>query len=318
MKLEIIPYLLKFDDKLISLNMSGNELKQLEEPERIPNNVQGLDFSSNKITLFDGSFFVNFANLRTLSLARNLIETLEKLEFSTNQLEVLDLQNNMIKKIDLGVIFSSITLPSTKLMAYFGNNQLEDIPEFKESITNSTFMNYLDIRHNNINKNALCLLYANLSGKMPFANLDLFPQNSALDCEQLQLAKTNRALKTPFQPNTTIIGCMLISEISCQILCPQVCVTSFFYKHFNKFLNCMLGFVSIYLIALVFFNRHQPQRNNSQDENPPATNADERDEEVALADPDDDLMARTHDSINMYKTACKRSLAQRKTVTTQV
>ena len=60
----------------------------------VPDNVQELDFSENKIEKIDENFFNHLAKLKKVLLFKNLIKILNSLSFSTFDLELVNLSSN--------------------------------------------------------------------------------------------------------------------------------------------------------------------------------------------------------------------------------
>jgi Leucine-rich repeat (LRR) protein len=296
--LKFIPNLAEFDNKLINLDMSRNGLIRLDESERVTENIKGLNFSFNNISIVDEYFFSKLSNLKRLSLSHNLIETLEKLRFSSSHLEILDLSNNKIKEIG-GFVFTSNQKFQSKMTISFENNQLRDFPEFEGSILgNQKYTDYVDMRNNLIEKEALCRL--NLS-KMPFARLDIFPQHSFFNCQQISNAK-----KTPFY-SKSIINCMSLSKINCDLPNQKAHEST---NHLAIILDLMIAFMCFYIFKLVYLNRYQPPQIDSRLNDGHSTSTTSTDGEEV--DSCYDLKTRTHNSLELYRSAIKQSSAKRK------
>ena len=145
-----------FTSNLQYLDLSQNKIIDLEifNKKEVYNNLEFLNLSNNNINNIIPLFHCKFNNLKKLNLSYNNISDIDCLGFDNiyfDQLQILNLSNNIIKKLN------KINIPSLINLILINNEIDTGINEFLESIYNLS--NKLEIEK--INNNEIIFNYSN-------------------------------------------------------------------------------------------------------------------------------------------------------------
>lgn len=130
---------------ITKMNFSRNQLTCIPVELRLCVNLQVLNLADNKLK----SFGVPLCNLRELYLSKNSIDDWLKLELPLEQLRVLDLSDNQIKRLEPS-IFAAKNLEHVSL----ANNRLTQFDDIKTNLTSDKYMaiattlKHLDLSNN--------------------------------------------------------------------------------------------------------------------------------------------------------------------------
>ncbi|CAF0706645.1 unnamed protein product [Brachionus calyciflorus] len=75
-----------------------NEIEQLTRNDSLPDTLEELDLSHNKIKLIEKGFFLKFSKLKKIILVENNLQKIDTLIFNSNKLNLIDFTNNKIYK----------------------------------------------------------------------------------------------------------------------------------------------------------------------------------------------------------------------------
>lgn len=138
-------------ENLIILNLSRNALDSLDEEffNKIPN-VEIIDLSHNNLVNLNQKYFESLTRLRSLNLSSNYLEILGDNQFSSLNLELLDLSRNSIVEISK-LAFNNFRCIELKL----SNNTLMDINQLNVALSiislESLDLSFTNIRDSDLN-----------------------------------------------------------------------------------------------------------------------------------------------------------------------
>ncbi|MDO5708088.1 MAG: NEAT domain-containing protein, partial [Andreesenia angusta] len=127
LELNDISMLSDLGDKVLSINLIGNKLKEL--PENLFANAKNLErvyLSNNKLSTLNPNQFVNNLKLEAVVLNNNNILAIDKNTFKKNEaLKEIELGGNGLRELPEGIFANNNKLASV----YMPNNELERLPD---------------------------------------------------------------------------------------------------------------------------------------------------------------------------------------------
>ncbi|KAJ3652357.1 hypothetical protein Zmor_018331 [Zophobas morio] len=127
--------------RVTQLSISHNELEELEVMFNGSETLIYLDFSYNRISKIDKTFFHGMKNLRSLYLQSNKISEIDTVLFrDLSNLVILDLSQNQIKQFQYGALDSMVNLATLNI----SSNKLLDLHQYTFNSLNSLSGLYFD------------------------------------------------------------------------------------------------------------------------------------------------------------------------------
>lgn len=112
--------------------MRKNFLKVLNQEQNLPSNLEIMNFNENKITQISPTFFLRFFNLTEVYLEQNSLVSFDNLEFSSTRLRVLSLAQNMIESIESVKFNSKVSLTIDHID--LSGNRLRETPKIRGNV----------------------------------------------------------------------------------------------------------------------------------------------------------------------------------------
>ncbi|XP_053111935.1 lumican [Hemicordylus capensis] len=191
---------------LKKLHINYNNLTEAVGP--LPNTLDDLQLTNNKITKINPNTLEGLVNLTVIHLQHNQLteDTLSGAFKGLNSLLYLDLSFNKLSKLPLG-------LPPNILMLYFDNNQITNVPD--EYFQGFKALQYLRLSHNKLTDSGIPGNAFNISTlvelDLSYNQLKSIPTvNEHLENYYLQVNQIN---KFPVSSFCKVVGALIYSRV---------------------------------------------------------------------------------------------------------
>ena len=227
---------LPFPDGTVEIDFANNQLTELKSSFRLPNSVEKITFSRNRIEFVNEEFFAGLKSLNSLDLSHNRLGNLSDNIFKgLNGLKSLRLNHNRLSRIRPEWFAGSPNLVKLDL-AY------NPLGEFRENLNDNLFYPLRELRF-------LDLMNCSLT----FLPLDAFRNNTALT--ELRLAK-NPLAGVPITQIYAAAGTLEYLDLSETLIGPSIPNHSFhgMYALKTLILNNLSRLQSIQALAFHSLN----------------------------------------------------------------
>jgi Leucine-rich repeat (LRR) protein len=114
---------------MTSLVLRGNDIDKLHHDGMLPDNIENVDLSNNKIHFISKSFFSQYLMLKSLFLSGNILKNIDHIEIGALRPQTISFDRNLLETFD--IYFTNIEEEYFSVAIDLSDNVFQQMPKIK-------------------------------------------------------------------------------------------------------------------------------------------------------------------------------------------